>query len=237
MMKIETLFSEPEGDGFVVTKITEAVKDKNRVNVFLDETFFCSLDISQMADLNLKVGVRLTDEEKEKLKRASDFGKLYVRSLEYVLLRPRSTKEVKDYLRKKTFDRRVRIKNHKTGEYQTVLKKGFDESLILPVMERLTARGYIDDLRFARTWVENRNAGKGISLRKLAIELRQKGVESKMIEEVLNETTRNDAEEILKIIRKKRRKYNDDQMRVYLVRQGFNYDDIQDALSSESLEA
>ncbi|MFV0484741.1 MAG: RecX family transcriptional regulator [Candidatus Saccharimonadales bacterium] len=236
-MKIENLFSEPDSDSFVVTKISEAVKDKNRVNVFIDEKFFCSLDISQLADLGLKIGAKLSEEEREKLKRASDFGKLYVRALEYVMMRPRSTKEVRDYLKRKTYDRRVRVKNVKTGEYQTKVKKGFDESLILPVMERLTTRGYIDDLRFSQAWVENRNTGKGISQRKLIIELRQKGIDQKMIEEVLNDTSRNDIEEIQKVIRKKRRRYDDEQMKVYLMRQGFNYDDIQDALSSESLEA
>ncbi len=42
-----------------ITDIKEAVKDKNRVNIYIDDKFFCSLDISQVVDLRLKVGLFL----------------------------------------------------------------------------------------------------------------------------------------------------------------------------------
>ncbi|MDR3297969.1 MAG: RecX family transcriptional regulator [Candidatus Nomurabacteria bacterium] len=236
-MKIETLSSDLDDEKLVVSKITEAVKDKNRVNVFINDKFYCSLDISQLAELSLKVGQVISVEEWERLKKASDFGKLYVRALEYVMMRQRSVKEMRDYLKRKTFDRRVRVKNPKNGEYQTKLKEGFDEALVELVMERLISRGYVDDRRFTEVWVENRNVGKGISRRKLVVELRQKGIDQKMIEDVLGGTARNDADEMRKIIVKKRGKYDDNKLKQYLMRQGFSYDNIQEVLSSESLEA
>ena len=50
----------------------------------------------------------------------------------------------------------------------------------------------------------------------------KKGISQEIIDEVLGE--RNDEEEILKIIAKKRAKYTDDKLVTYLCRQGFSYD-------------
>lgn len=221
--------------GHRVTDIKEAVRDKNRVNIYIDDKFFCSLDISQVVDLHIKIGRELEDGELEELKHASDFSKFYSRALEYALTHPHSGKEMRDYLKRKTLDRKVRVKNKKTGEYKTVLKQGYDQSLVEPVFKRLEERGYIDDRRFAETWIENRNITKGSSLKKLRLELAQKGISQSIVEEVLAETDRDDAAELRKIIARKAKKYPDQQKLIqYLLRQGFNYSDILDELSAGS---
>ena len=218
-----------------ITDIKAAVHDQNRVNIYLDDKFFCSLDISQVVDFHLKIGKEISAEEKEQLKHASDFGKFYARALEYALMRPRSSKEIHDYLQKKTLSRKVRAKNRKTGENQVKEKKGYDKSLIPLVFARLEERGYIDDERFARLWVENRNVSKGTSIKKLRQELQQKGINHQIIEQVFSESNRNDDDELRKIIAKKRAKYPDEQKLIqYLLRAGFNYSDILDALSEFS---
>lgn len=226
-----------EAQSHRITDIKEAVRDKNRVNIYIDDKFFCSLDISQVVDFHLKIGKEIAAEEKQQLKHASEFGKFYQRALEYALMRPRSSKEIRDYLKKKTLSRKVRVKNRKTGEYQTKEKQGYDESLVPLVFSRLEERGYIDDERFARLWVENRNVSKGASLKKLRLELQQKGISHQIIERIFAETSRNDDDELRKIIAKKRAKYPDEQKLIqYLLRAGFNYSDISDALS-ESVES
>ena len=218
-----------------ITNIKEAVKDKNRVNIYIDDKFFCSLDISQVVDLHLKVGKELSEDDYANIKQASEFGKFYTRALEYTLLRPRSSKEIRDYLKKKTLHHKIRVKNRRTGEYETREKQGYDSSLIPLVFARLEERGYIDDYRFAKLWVENRNVGKGISIKKLRLELIQKGIEGKIIDQVLDETSRNDDDELAKVIAKKRHKYPDEQKLIqYLVRSGFNYLDVLDALSTDA---
>lgn len=216
-----------------ITDIKQAVRDQDRVNIYVDDKFFCSLDISQVVDLKIKVGKELSDDERAELKRASEFGKFYQRALEYALMRPRSEKEIRDYLNRKTLSRRVRVKNRKTGEYQTREKQGYDKSLVPLVLERLNARGYIDDQRFAELWVENRNVVKGTSTKKLRNELMQKGISHQVIDSVLDESARNDEDELRKIIARKANRYPDQQKFIqYLVRQGFNYSDVIDALSS-----
>ena len=53
------------------------------------------------------------------------------------------------------------------------------------------------------------------------MELAKKGVEQGVIDSVLGR--RDDTEEILKMIAKKRAKYDDDKLTQYLCRQGFDY--------------
>ncbi len=111
-------------------------------------------------------------------------------------------------------------------------KEGYSPALTTRVLEKLQHRGYVDDEKFARWWVENRNQTKGTSLRKLSAELRAKGVNGEIINEVLVSSERNDGNELAKIIAKKRAKYPDEQKLIaYLARQGFRYDDIQAALN------
>ena len=103
------------------------------------------------------------------------------------------------------------------------------------VFARLLDKGYIDDEKFTRYWVENRNLRKGSSRRKLEAELRTKGIENSVISKYLSESERTDQDELAKIVAKKRARYTDDQKFMhYLARQGFSYDDIKAAVATES---
>ncbi|MFY9228088.1 MAG: RecX family transcriptional regulator [Candidatus Microsaccharimonas sp.] len=208
-----------------ITSISVQVRDKDRVNVSVDGKYRFSLDILQLGSLGLKVGSEYTDAEITKLEEESQFGKLYTRALEYALMRPRSLREVTDYLYRKTRDTRT-----KTGE----MRKGVSKQLTERVFERLVQKGYVDDEKFARFWVENRNLRKGMSKRKLSAELAAKGVERSIVDQLLGESERTDDEEIKKIIAKKKSRYSDEtKLIAYLARQGFNYDDIKTALADD----
>ncbi len=211
-----------------ITDIFQAVKNPNRVNVSVDGKYRFSLDIFQVGELGIKVGKEYSEEELTELETESQFGKLYGRALEYTMLRPHSKREVKDYLWRKT--RATKYKSHK-GEIKE--RTGVSQEIADRVFARLVEKNYLDDERFARWWVENRNQTKGTSRRKLQAELRVKGVEADIIERVLQESTRNDQDELQKMIAKKHARYNDEQKLIaYLVRQGFSYDDIKRALSA-----
>lgn len=205
-----------------ITGISEQKKDKNRINVMVDGVYRFSLDIAQYGELGIRIGKEYTDDELIELETESQFGKVYARALEYCLMRPHSTREVGDYLYRKTRDTRT-----KTGG----IKKGVSSDITDRVLKRLQNRGYVDDEKFARFWIENRNLKKGVSRRKLQAELRAKGVDGQIIERELAATERGDESEIQKIIAKKRPRYSDDQkLMQYLARQGFSYDDIKQAL-------
>ena len=217
----------------IITDIKQGVKNPNRVNVFVDSSFAFSLDVAQVVEYKLKVGMQLSEDELVKLKRASEFGKLYQRALEWVLMRPRSEREVREYLWRK-----LHKASSDTASRQPVFTGGArlrsrqqppkdsSEALVelsQTIIRQLTSKGYVDDRRFAEFWVENRFVKKGVSRRRLALELAKKGVAREIIDEVLD--GRDDEIEIRKMIAKKSSKYSEpEKLMAYLVRQGFSYD-------------
>ncbi|MBR3157157.1 RecX family transcriptional regulator [Candidatus Saccharibacteria bacterium] len=224
-------------DGFKITALKQGVKNPNRVNVFINGKFELSLDVAQVVDYKLKVGRVLSEDELAELRRASEFGKLYQRTLEWVLIRPRSEKEVRDYLFRKSRnisrghfatngERVSEVSPVTTGRDERV--RGEVSGLSDKVLERLSVRGYLDDRAFAKYYVENRFVKKGISKKRLRMELMKKGVSREIIDEVLD--ARDDKEELLKMINKKRAKYDDEKLIEYLVRQGFPYDLVKETV-------
>ena len=213
-----------------VTGLTTQQKDPNRINVMVDGVFRFSLDIFQVADLGIRVGKEYEEKELVELETESQFGKLYGRALEYSLMRPHSSREVRDYLYRKTLSKKYKSK--RTGELKE--RPGVSKEVTERVFARLVEKGYVDDEKFARFWVENRHQRKGISSRKLRAELAAKGVTSDIVERQLAAGGRSDNDELQKIITKKRRQYPDEQKFMqYLARQGFSYDDIKRALSGD----
>ena len=209
-----------------ITSVSAQVRNPDRVNVSVDGKFRFSLDIFQLTELGVKVGKEFSEEELTALEGESSYGKLYTKSLEYCMLRPHSSREMRDYLWRKTRATKYKSRNGELKE-----RAGVAQEITERVYDRLVEKGYIDDEKFARWWVENRNLRKGTSQRKLQAELAAKGVPRSVVSVVLTETTRNDGDELQKMIEKKRAKYPDEQKLIaYLARQGFSYDDIKMAL-------
>lgn len=213
-----------------ITNIKQGVKNPNRANIFVDDKYSFSLDISQVVDFKLKIGLEVSDEQLAEYKSASEFGKLYQRTLEWVLIRPRSIRETRDYLvrKRKNVLRGTFATNEEQVSEAPPVTTGrgersreeyftFSESIINSLIDK----GYLDDRKFAEYYVENRFVKKGISRKRLKMELIKKGITNDIIEQVLDK--RSDETEIKKIIAKKRVKYDDDKLISYLVRQGFSY--------------
>ncbi len=210
-----------------ITNLSSQIRNPDRINISIDGKYRFSLDISQITELGVKVGREVSEEELTILETESLFGKLYSLALNYSFSRPHSVRELRDYLYRKTLTTKFRTKKGEVRE-----RDGYSPALTTRVLKKLQHKGYVDDEKFARWWVENRNQTKGTSLRKLSAELRAKGVNGEIINEVLVSSERNDGNELAKIIAKKRAKYPDEQKLIgYLARQGFRYDDIQAALN------
>ena len=201
---------------YKITDLKQGLKNPDRVNVFVDEKFAFSLDISQVVDFGIKVGMEISAEDVAEFKKASEFEKLYQRTLEWVLVRPRSIRETNDYLYKKIFEKKL------------------DKNYIDRIIEKLKDKKYLDDYKFAEYYVENRFVKKGVSLKRLRMELLKKGISKEIIEEVLADSDRNDEDELKKMIAKKRAKYDDEKLTAYLVRQGFQYDLVRELVAQTS---
>ena len=229
-----------EKSRLVITNLKQGVNNPNRVNVFVNSKYALSLDVVQVVDLGVKVGLEISEDELEEFKKASEYVKLYQRTLEWVLVRPRSVRETRDYLSKK-------LKTSSSDSLLRARRYGAQSLVPLPVgrvqssedilelseniIQKLLDKKYLDDYKFAEWYVENRFVKKGISKKRLKMELFKKGIAREIVDEVIDD--RDDEEEIRKVIAKKRAKYDDEKLMGYLVRQGFSYDLVKQVLSEE----
>lgn len=165
----------------VVTSI-KPQKSKKRVSVYLDGKFGFGIDLENFMKLRLKVEDELSEEEVEKIVRKAEFQKVYDKLLKFVTLRLRSEKEINDWLRK-----------HKVHK-----------SLFKDLFNRLKRLELPDDEKFARWWVGQRMNFRPRAKRILNYELRRKGVDKNIIQDVLSEI-KIDEEKIAKELLEKKK--------------------------------
>lgn len=196
-----------------ITMIKPAVKTKGRYNIFVDGKYSFSLDEQQVLDLGVKLHQEIDEQRLKALKTESDFGKKCARVLDLILRRSRSIKEIRDY----------------------GWRKKWEAEEVNRIIERFEVKGYLDDEKFAQSWVRSRAALKHISKRKLTLELRQKGVDGEIIERVISGSEEyNEQTALAELVTKKRARYPDQNKFIaYLVRQGFRYDDVKQVLASD----
>ena len=60
--------------GFFITNLKQGIRNPNRVNVFINDKYEFSLDLTQVVDFKLKVGRELTEEELTELKKRVSLG-------------------------------------------------------------------------------------------------------------------------------------------------------------------
>ncbi|HSW99978.1 MAG TPA: RecX family transcriptional regulator [Patescibacteria group bacterium] len=192
-----------------ITAIKQQVKRHDRYSIFVDGAYTCSISESGLIESHLASGQELDEIQFADLKRMAGADKAYGNALRYVAMRPRSEWELRDYFR----------------------RKQIDEGIASPIIERLRNVDLLNDLAFAKSWVESRRLLKSISKRRLILELQQKRVPEDIIHKVLEMDTSDDRAQLQVLIEKKRNRYPDDQkLMQYLARQGFGYDEIKTAL-------
>jgi regulatory protein len=196
-----------------ITALKAQVKNKNRVNVYLDGEFAFGLVLIEA--IRLKVGQTLTEADVDRLKNADNYEKAYEKTLNFLSFRQRSESEIRKYLK----------------------KKEQPEDHIDRIVERLRNAGLIDDKAFAGMWVENRAAFKPKGKRALKAELRAKGVPAAEIEAALENVDETQAAQQLagsraaKIMKSKLTKMEfKKKLFDFLARRGFGYETISDAV-------
>jgi regulatory protein len=196
----------------LITAIKAQIKNPNRVSVFVDGAYTFSLSLDELLEVKLKSGQVLTNPELKKLQQLSSDGKLRMRAFEWLLIRPRSARELTDYLRK---------------------KQAGDE-LTQKIVTDAQKRNYQNDKAFAEWWVEQRRNGKQRSARYITQELTSKGVAREIISEVLADNEMADIDTLRVLVAKKRQsaRYADDQKLIeYLARQGYSFSLIKEVLA------
>lgn len=146
-----------------ITALSVQKRNKERVSVFLDGEYAFSLSLD--AALALKRGQALSQSEIDRLQGEDDVARAYNNALRWLGYRPRSRLEIERHLR----------------------QKGYETEAVEAAMARLVAHRYVDDAAFARSWLNPRERLRPRGARGLSHELRQKGVEREIIEEVLTD--------------------------------------------------
>ncbi len=197
-----------------ITQLKQQIKDAERVSVFVDEKYSFSLTLDQVLQEKLKKGVELTVDQLERLKKLSGEGKLRSRALEWLMGRPHSERELREYL----------------------YRKKAEKEQIEALVSEFSEKKYINDENFARWFVEGR-LRKNKSERAIKAELMSKGVSPLTIQSVVTElrssTQSSDRETLQHLVNKlrKRARYQDERKLLsYLISKGFSYSDIKEVL-------
>jgi regulatory protein len=188
-----------------ITSLEVQEHNRERVNLYIDGTF--AFGIMALEAAKLHKGQVLTDAELAALKAHDSVEMAYERALKLLAGRPRSAGEIR----------------------KSLASKKIDSSTIDAVITRLEGQGYLDDLAFARLWVSNRQQFKPQGTRALRFELREKGIATEIIDQVLEGLDADDA--AYRAALKKARSLRQldtrtfrDKLGAYLVRHGFNFD-------------
>ncbi len=195
-----------------VTSIKQQVKNPERVSIFVDGKYEFSLSLDELVKYKLKNNDELDEAAIKKFKKISADGKLRARALEWLMNRPHSEREFRDYLyRKKVEPEQV-------------------ESLV----NEFRDKGYLDNAKFA-AWFTELQARRGKSDRAIRAELFKKGIGRELADETLNTGVSDEAERLKAMIEKKQKlsRYRNDPQKLmqYLVAQGFSWQDVKAALA------
>lgn len=196
-----------------VTALKVQTRNKNRVNVYLDDEF--AFGLVKIEAIRLRIGQELSEAAIEGLKSVDESEMAYEQALNFLSYRPRSETEIRRYLQ----------------------KKELPEAQMAGVVERLKRAGLVDDKGFAELWVENRTTFKPKAKRALQAELKAKGVGGKEIAAALAGVDEAAAARQLAVARAPRllrqkltRLEFKKKLSEYLARRGFDYETISEAV-------
>ncbi len=193
-----------------LTAIKQQVKNPDRVSVFIDGKYSFSLSLDELLSQKLKTNIEIDEPRLKQLKQVSADGKLRLRAMEWVLNRPRSTREFRDYM----------------------FRKKADPDLVDRLVVEFESKKYLNEAVFAKWLIDLRRRGNK-SDRAIKAELSKKGISSQTAQSFFDENN-DESDRLEKLINKKlnigRYKADPQKLTAYLYRQGFSYDSVRQAI-------
>lgn len=197
-----------------MAKITGIKKGKGRekrVNIYVDGKPALALLAETALKGGLKTGQEVTEDKLMTLAEQDRYQRCFSAAIRFLDYRPRSEVEVKQ-----------RLQRH-----------GFDAECIEKTLAKLKEQGLLDDTAFARYWLDNRETFRPRSRRLTKLELKRKGLNNEIIEQIISEIDDKDSAyraAINKTRRLSMTDYQDFRQRLvsYLGRRGFSYSIIKE---------
>ena len=175
--------------------------------VYIDGEYALSLDTQTLLEHRIDIGREFDDEELHDLIESSNERRAKEKALWLISYRSHSKKELRD-------------KISRTCDRQSAEK----------AVERMEELGLVNDRDYAERCAQTLIFTKHMSKRGAAMELRRKGIESEIIDEVLDDIEVDEREQIQAVIERKYPKIDDEKIRrravAALQRLGYGWEDI-----------
>lgn len=200
-----------------ITALKQQVKNPERVSFFVDGKYSFSLSLDQLLAQKLKNNDELSEADVARLKKISADGKLRGRALEWLMNRPHSEREFRDYL----------------------YRKQAEPDQIDGLVEEFTQKGYLDNAKFT-VWFSELQARRNKSDRQIKAELFKKGISREVVAETLEQAEENEDRRLKLLIEKKSKlsRYKNDPQKLakYLTSQGFSWQIVKAQLNFNKFE-
>lgn len=204
-----------------ITAITPQRNDKTRFNISVDGKFIFAADAETVIKEKLKVGKDLTPKDTDRLKSKNETGLLLNRTFALISRRPHSKKEIEQFLHKKNATDRE--KEH--------------------ILNKLEDLKYINDEEFIKWWIDQRQTFRPKGKIALRQELRQKGIDEKLIRRILDKeeekSINSESSLALSIAQKRLQRYQNlpsleikQKLSRFLASRGFEWETIKDVIDS-----
>ena len=146
-----------------ITSIEVQKHDDKRANLYLDGKFFAGISIELCVKHGLKKGMEIDEENIANLIFEDEKGKAMEKAVKYISSTLKTTKQIRDYLKKKEY-------SQQTIDY---------------VIDKMKEYKYLDDESYARTFVSTYSNKYGKL--KLIAALKSKGISDSVIDSVFND--------------------------------------------------
>ena len=199
----------------IVTSITKQRKNDKWYNIYIDGEYCFSAGCEDVIEFSIKEDNVYDEAGLKKLIYNCQYKKAFDYACRILSVSPKSQMEL--------------VKK---------LKAKYVDEVIDEVINKLKEYGYIDDTEFSRMWIEERKRLKPAGKRKIAQELRAKGVDKQTVEDALQQFIPDDLDAAAEIVQKKINRaggFPEDRRELqklyrYLLYRGFDYDTIRQAL-------
>ncbi len=200
-----------------ITKIEYQKKNKDRVNIYLDDNFAFGIDLNIMIKYSLAKNAELEDEFIEEILKAEEEISVYNYAVSVLSRNAKSEKQLRDKMR----------------------EKGYDDQFIDSAIEKLKQQKYLDDEKYSEMLISSKLNACKYGKRRIKEVLYEKGIERNIIEEKLKLVSEEDEiERACCIGAKKLRTLKENDTRKkniklsnFLINKGFEYSVVRKAVS------
>lgn len=198
----------------LITSVEKNKKNRGMLSVFVDEEYAFSIPEEDYLRLCLYDKKELSSDEIQEIKKDVTQRSAKYRAVKYLSYKYITEAELSEKLR----------------------NNGYDEDVILNVINELKSMGYINDMIFAQKYVYERIKLKPKAKKMLKMELNKKGVSDEIADQVLGELDLDEDVVIERLIRKKFGKYDMKDPKIerkvysFLLHRGFDFADIKTVL-------